>query len=1047
VSSRETVHVSNTRNVVLAIDKDWEGPFEIVWRAIESAVLGISEDARPVRVIYGDGKGAEGRIADRLRAAGVLVTQEKAKWAPGNKTAGKDRNNSVLTTFKPEAVLVFPSPSLEGRGNTASWSAAARNARIPIHNSSAASVVESVPAFTSSASSAPIHAPISGELDLNSLTADMFDDVVDDPPLAPSYPPSYPRPRSPKKQGQPQKAQKAKQQVQQEQEQEQVNDDDLFSAYGVTLSNNCIVDDSVVPPSSSLNSASAASAFVAASAVSSSTSSITLDAGAELLRTRGTVCVSNPPHHLALPGPDAPTATEDAGENNVDESDEENADEDNDDIGADADEAADEAEGAYANTNTNDDWKPLVKPRGEWLTPQEVRERFVDISVAQALVLARAQQGAATLKTRIAEPLAVPNVSDMVDVAIEPHADARAFCGKIVEVVLARGFATFFYVVDVQVSESDKSAKLRLRFSGWSRDVIPRAGCVFPTGCELKDESWIFGRMMACTGSVYGSAAGENEHEPPRRSDSSIKPGLLEKKVWELDDDPVERERFVRNVTFGSKNEPHARESFTLFCRDVWLRARYEGLGEERFLNARAQSRVLEFGVLAMPGEQSWMRSSPDGVFVFKDVDGTFRLLFVEYKCPANLHWTQWHPYRKYPCNTPPYYKSQIQGGMGLLNEAHNQPQWRRVLALTIEDEVAKIEATRSKSPDADGFAWISSAYADLKAALSEAHPSSSELSSESTRAASTTPNIDTRFDVTHFVVWQRHQLWITHAPYDDEYYRTFLMPRLRLWYSEFLEAMTHKFNGRLVRGETAPLAPDLVGERLDIEDPDAHTKLAERVRRNMEAAARVCDTSRAVPTLAWQARHVAGRFGALAQVFLSHGFEGGLRALDEFTREKDSTGRLKIDALRRSLPNIQREIDAMWQTISKKTTSQSESESPSESETNEDDEDEGKDEGKDEGTDESESETDEDENEDDAENVEESKSVLNAIVDALCVLLKRGDGSWCVEQLRFKNAQRALNATTIEKKGNQKDTEDKDIVLEWFVLDVERAVAAVFRQ
>jgi hypothetical protein len=760
----------------------------------------------------------------------------------------------------------------------------------------------------------------------------------------------------------------------------------LFAAWGVTLSDSSV--------------SASVSASVPASASAFGSSNFTTDAGAQFVRLGGTVCVHNPDGHDLLPGPDDTNVNVNADANNAINTNADNAsiassthdDSDNASKSSGSESDMEQYTDRVGDKDATNEWKPLSKPRGEWLTPQEVRERFVDISEGQALVLACAQQGTATLKTRLAAPLVVPAVSDTVDVAIEPIENVLAFANKVVEVVLERGKAAFFRVIEVL-----NATTLRLSFTGWSRDVIPRAGTVFPTGCELKDESWIFGRLLACTGSVYGSAAGVNPHELPRSDDAlNAKPGLLEKKVWELDDDAEERQRFLRNVTFGSKNEPFARESYTAFCLDEWLRAHYAaaGMGDDRYRHARAHSRVLEFGVLAMPGPQAWMRSSPDGVAMFLDVDGVFRLLFVEYKCPANLHSTDYHPYRKYPDNTPPYYKAQIQGGMGLLNEPANQAQWRRVLALTIENDANAITANAHAATAHDN-AWAATA-GDLVASLRATESAAGKL-----------PTINTRFDTAHFVVWQRRQLWVTSAPYDDTYYRDFLLPRLGAWFDDFLTAMTRKFNGQLVRGEVFVLPPALVGDSLDAEDPDASSKLAARIKHNLEAATqarqahsqRVAAAAAMSPPPVWTIQHLATRLRALAKVFSDDGSVAGNAALVAFAGEKDSSGRRKLVTLRQCLARIQHQLDGAF-----RDSDSSSEEEPSDT-----------------------SETDESDSGDETFAI---ASNVRVAVDALCVLLKRSDGSWAVEQLRHRSSC---------------SLEASDFVTMWFVADVERAVAAVF--
>jgi hypothetical protein len=621
--------------LVMAIDKDWDGAWYDVVRTLEQLVG--SPLAAHAHVVYGDGKGAEGRVADQLRAAGVTVTQERAKWGfggAGNRNAGKDRNRDVLTSYRPVAVCVFAASNPDERGNTATWTSSARSAGVRVHlhaHGSAHGAVGGPDALALAQASAPAPAlapasaqmqglgqgqgqgqaaaRVSGELDLSCITPAML--VGGGLSLACHTSPPWTRTHT----HETHKHTRDSRSLHHSQGGYGTGSGSASgSGFGALIGLSAVTDSALLaawgvkaPPSlpQSQFLPQSLPQSLPAGPVSGLSTCFTPAAGAQLERVGGTVCVCNPAAHALLPGPDdapasAPPSAAPAPDSAAcpdgdgDGDGDQEGDPDSDDASSSCSSAAtweleascaederrdgNDARARAADTgDTEAFWTPQPKPRSEWLLPHEVRERFVDITEARALALARAQQGAATLTTTLAAPLVVPEVSDVVDAhVVSLGARVRDFEGKVVEIVMARGRAAFFHVVAVLDGE-----RLRLSFTGWARDVIPRAGAVFPAGSTLKDESWIFGRLFACTGSVFGSAAGENPHEKPRRDADSdaIKPGLLEKKVWELDDDAEERERFRRNVTFGSKNEPHARESYTAFCLDEWLRAHYDAHG------------------------------------------------------------------------------------------------------------------------------------------------------------------------------------------------------------------------------------------------------------------------------------------------------------------------------------------------------------------------------------------------------------------------------------------------------------------------------------
>jgi hypothetical protein len=55
------------------------------------------------------------------------------------------------------------------------------------------------------------------------------------------------------------------------------------------------------------------------------------------------------------------------------------------------------------------------------------------------------------------------------------------------------------------------------------------------------------------------------------------------------------------------------------------------------------------------------------------------------------------------------------------------------------------------------------------------------------------------------FVIWQPHQSWVTLQDFNPEEYYV-LQEKLKKWYFEkLLPALTHKYNGLLLLGETLP--------------------------------------------------------------------------------------------------------------------------------------------------------------------------------------------------------------------------------------------------
>jgi hypothetical protein len=165
-------------------------------------------------------------------------------------------------------------------------------------------------------------------------------------------------------------------------------------------------------------------------------------------------------------------------------------------------------------------------------------------------------------------------------------------------------------------------------------------------------KEWLEVRKLSLTASVFGAAAGSNPYQSPQ--------DLLEEKLWGT---------FNGNAltVWGNEHEPHARESFLKWFKE-FLSARY-------FFAGRADSdnpifELKEDNAIKFSAEP-WLAVSPDGILYYEDADGTKKVSLVEFKCPTrdNAANPLASPYAKYENCLPSYYKDQVQGICGYLND------------------------------------------------------------------------------------------------------------------------------------------------------------------------------------------------------------------------------------------------------------------------------------------------------------------------------------------------------------------------------------------
>jgi len=152
---------------------------------------------------------------------------------------------------------------------------------------------------------------------------------------------------------------------------------------------------------------------------------------------------------------------------------------------------------------------------------------------------------------------------------------------------------------------------------------------------------WLEFRKYRITGSVYGTAVGENKYESPE--------DLVRDMIWhkEMDD------RGKANCKWGNDNEDNACDAYE---EDMRIQKGLAG-DKTRFW-------VEHFG-LEVHQEEMWSGDSKDGLVCNELADGTIQHWLLEIKCPPRKEWgPDKGKYVLYP-EIPPYYYAQIQGIMG----------------------------------------------------------------------------------------------------------------------------------------------------------------------------------------------------------------------------------------------------------------------------------------------------------------------------------------------------------------------------------------------
>ena len=164
-------------------------------------------------------------------------------------------------------------------------------------------------------------------------------------------------------------------------------------------------------------------------------------------------------------------------------------------------------------------------------------------------------------------------------------------------------------------------------------------------------KEWLEVRKLSLTASVFGAAAGSNPYQSPN--------DLLEEKLWGT---------FNGNAltVWGNEHEPHARESFVKWFKE-FLSARYFFAGRSDSDNPIFE--LKEDNAIKFAAEP-WLAVSPDGILYYEDADGSKKVSLVEFKCPTRDNFNPLQsPYAKYEHGIPSYYKDQVQGICGYLNE------------------------------------------------------------------------------------------------------------------------------------------------------------------------------------------------------------------------------------------------------------------------------------------------------------------------------------------------------------------------------------------
>jgi len=151
---------------------------------------------------------------------------------------------------------------------------------------------------------------------------------------------------------------------------------------------------------------------------------------------------------------------------------------------------------------------------------------------------------------------------------------------------------------------------------------------------EPKSFGWHKARAFSVTASQFGSTAGHNKYMSKNALlESKLHPHIHESSPY---------------IEWGLNHEIHAEEAFIAF------------------LNAKECNFKIDHPGLLKDPLSPWTACSPDGI-LRRFEEGKEIVELIEYKAPAYYRGSLYHPYKKYPYNTPPMYLDQMQGSMWII--------------------------------------------------------------------------------------------------------------------------------------------------------------------------------------------------------------------------------------------------------------------------------------------------------------------------------------------------------------------------------------------
>lgn len=268
--------------------------------------------------------------------------------------------------------------------------------------------------------------------------------------------------------------------------------------------------------------------------------------------------------------------------------------------------------------------------------------------------------------------------------------------------------------------------------------------CTNESNAPQRSTLWLEARRYCITASNFGAAVGHNSYMSPDQ--------LVADKIWSC----FKGNAFTAFGTFHEKDASKSLEGLLdnelqITLQNYWLSTGHTG---------SFKWRLHEVGLLKWH-KKPWMAVSPDGILELYAAGPTAEgptaegaaseWILVEYKCPARQRDSDAHPYCKWPNNVPNYYMDQIQGVMGLLNDA---PELL---------------------PSMNG-------------------PFNGPINGPKKCI---------------FLVWQKHQVHISWIPFEAKYWATSLEPGLRSWYFKkylpmaYLKSIDGLVQGTLLAGST----------------------------------------------------------------------------------------------------------------------------------------------------------------------------------------------------------------------------------------------------